>query len=241
MPFPKDPLLLHGGCNCKAIRYRVSVPPFADRPENPYRTPGVNVGDARVPFVAIDHCNDCRQATSSILPTVLITEASSVAMSCFPKDDITALHSFKINVSDSKRHWQPVAEIAQEHVGSTVEGTTLGHYISSAGRNRWFCTNCGTPIAYTISDGVVPPEWNWPKMFDIWLGTLDRVDLEKEYMRPERMLWCHYGVPWIKKLSVDGAVLESGRSVPRHPLTKIDKIEGEETKEDLEELSRLAR
>lgn len=39
-------------------------------------------------------------------------------------------------------------------------------------------------IAYYFDPGVIPPEWGWPVMLDIWLGTVDREDLEKEYMRP---------------------------------------------------------
>lgn len=68
-------------------------------------------------------------------------------------------------------------------------------------------------------------------MLDIWLGTVDREDLEKDYMSPERMMWCEKGVPWIRKLSQVGA-----GGIPEHPLTKIDKSVGDDISEDLKEL-----
>ena len=241
MPLPKFPFTLHGGCNCRAIRYKISVPPFADRPVTPYRTLGADVGDARVPFVTIDHCNDCRRATSSILPMALITETATVEISCLPTDTVTQTEGAdrsKADVSDDDRHWENAGLVARDDAGLTVTSTTLGHYISSPGRNRWFCTHCGTPLAYTISDNVIPKDWGWPNMFDVWLGTLDREDLEKDYMQPERMLWCHCGVGWIKELSMNGAREENGEGVPMHPLTKIDKLEAFDITGDLESLGR---
>ena len=50
-------------------------------------------------------------------------------------------------------------------------------------------------FAYSVDAGVIPPEREWPTMLDIWLGTVDREDLERDYMSPERMLWCEKGVP----------------------------------------------
>ena len=59
-------------------------------------------------------------------------------------------------------------------------------------------------------------------MLDIWLGTVDREDLEQGYMRPERMMWCEKGVPWIRELARSGA-----GGIPEHPLTKIDQVIGD--------------
>lgn len=69
-------------------------------------------------------------------------------------------------------------------------------------------------------------------MLDIWLGTVDREDLEKDYMSPERMLWCDMGVPWIRKLATSG-----GGGMPCHPLTKIDKLVGDNVGATSEELA----
>ncbi|EXJ69767.1 uncharacterized protein A1O5_06838 [Cladophialophora psammophila CBS 110553] len=262
MPLPKRPLILHGGCNCRAIRFRISVPGFADRPLAPYRSShtggaasvGVDDNDTRVPFVLIDHCNDCRRATSAALPMCIVTETRTVEISCLPRegvaDRIQARRDKDLN--DESRHWSPIEPVLTCHESlSTIPFTTpstLGHYVSSPGRNRWFCANCGTPLAYSVSEGSLPKDWHWPKMFDIWLGTLDREDLVNEWMRPDHALWCHFAVPWIADTSRAGARrlvvedeigIEAERGtvqghkmtavktapVPRHPLFMIDQME----------------
>jgi len=67
-PLPHDAITISGGCNCKALRYQVSIPPHDKRPPNPYRSPGADIGDLRIPFVALCHCNDCRAATPRSCP-----------------------------------------------------------------------------------------------------------------------------------------------------------------------------
>ena len=54
-------------------------------------------------------------------------------------------------------------------------------------------------------------------MLDIVLPTVAASDLANEYMKPERMLWCEKGIPWVRKWARNGA-----GSIPEHPLTKID-------------------
>lgn len=71
-------------------------------------------------------------------------------------------------------------------------------------------------------------------MIDFWLGTIDREDLDKDYMAPERMVWCHLGVDWIRKFARG-----STGEIPEHPLTKIDKIVGDDIESDLAELQAL--
>lgn len=73
-------------------------------------------------------------------------------------------------------------------------------------------------------------------MLDLWSATIDREDLEKEYMVPERMVWCHYAIPWIRKLAQEGA-----GGIPEHPLTKIDKVEGDDIGDDLKQLAALGK
>ena len=102
----------------------------------------------------------------------------------------------------------------------------LSVYKSTPERSRWFCSRCGTMVAYSVDPGVIPAEWSWPTMLDIWLGTVDREDIEKDYMSPERMLWCDKGVPWIRRLARSGA-----GGIPEHPLTKIDKLVEDDRKD----------
>ena len=65
MPLPDEALRIEGGCNCNAIRYRVDIPTKDKRPLHPLAPTEAPVP---MPFLALDHCNDCRRATASILP-----------------------------------------------------------------------------------------------------------------------------------------------------------------------------
>ena len=211
---PPEPFTITGSCNCRSIRYSIDIPPFSNRPPTVYCSPGASLPpDAKIPFIAIDHCNDCRRASGAVLPMALVTEASTGQLSF------------------SAGEWQPALNLWSMPLDQLQQGTTLGHYRSSEGRNRWFCSMCGTMLFYTISEDSIPSEWGWPKMLDIWLGTVDREVLEKEWMKPERILWCEKGVPWIRELAKNGA-----GGVPEHPLTKIDKHDGDDVEDDLREL-----
>lgn len=56
-------------------------------------------------------------------------------------------------------------------------------------------------------------------MLDLWLGTIDREDLDDARMRPERQLWCAKGIGWIRDFARRG-----GDGVPMHPTTKLDEL-----------------
>ena len=232
MPLPKHPFTIRGGCNCRAIRYKISVPPFEERPKSVYCTPGADVGEARFPAVYLDHRNDCRSATSSILPMAVVCETRTVQASLLPHE---AGNEGRFETPDSEREWSAASEIF-DFRSPELKDSFLSVYKSSDGRSRWFCGRCGTMIAYSIDPGFIPAEWGWPPMIDFWLGTVDREDLEKDYMAAERKLWCEKGVPWIRKLSQVGA-----GDIPEHPLTKIDKLVGDDIEEDLKELAGLDR
>ncbi|ETI24192.1 hypothetical protein G647_03561 [Cladophialophora carrionii CBS 160.54] len=212
MPLPKDPLTLHGGCNCGSIRYRVSVPEHSDRPVAPYHSGEINTEKMedmpRIPFVLLDHCNDCRRATASVLPMCLVTEMKTVEVSVLSNDALQQPPP----IDDTAREWQPLASVVDAFEdGSNMvsaSNSTLGHYISSPDRHRWFCGRCGTPLAYSVTYSAYPEPWKAaaaPCMFDIWLGTLDRDCLEQEWLRPDHAVWCHFAVPWIADLAKTGA------------------------------------
>ncbi|KAK4504268.1 hypothetical protein PRZ48_005184 [Zasmidium cellare] len=71
-------------------------------------------------------------------------------------------------------------------------------------------------------------------MLDIWLGTVDRSDLEQDFMRPERALWCAKAVPWVAEMARSG-----NGGIPEHPLTKIDKVMADDVSADMVELNAL--
>jgi rhodanese-related sulfurtransferase len=216
---PSNEFKISGGCNCRALRYDISVPLFEARPQNPYRTPGAAAkgsnGDFRLPMVAIDHCNDCRRATGALLPMILVTDITWVRTICVTR----AIESIKENEEIT----MPAIELFDFETVHEKD-VYLNFYKSSPQRSRWFCSKCGTSLAYTVDDGVISPELGWPKMVDLWLGTVDREDLEV-LGAPERMLWCEKGISWVQDFARNG----SG-GIPEHPTTKMDELmpEGED-------------
>lgn len=157
MVFTKEAVTIHGGCNCKAVRYEVSAPPFEDRPPTPYRTPGVDVGDLRIPCVLLCHCNDCRRGTASTIPMGLVAEQKSVKASVLPRSEVT---DGPFALSDDKRDWEPASQIF-DFENTALKDTYLSFYRPARGRSRWFCSRCGVPIAYSIDRGMLPPECSY--------------------------------------------------------------------------------
>lgn len=205
MPCPTSAFTLHGGCNCRAIKYTVDAPEFSARSQNPYHTRGVQLDqDFRIPMVAVDHCNDCRRATGAILPTWLATEISTVSASCASRSNPENRTDF---TADELFNFETVSE----------RDVFLTFYKRSPQRSRWFCSRCGTSIGYTVDPGAIPAEWGWPKMLDVLLGTIDREDLDDgDKLAPERQMWCDMGIGWIRRFARNG--------IPEHPLSKIDQV-----------------
>lgn len=213
---PRESFTIKGGCNCSAVRYIISVPNFSQRFENPYKTPGADINGLRIPMSVMDHCNDCRAATSAVLPMVLVTETSTVRVRVAKLSSSADIEGPL--PADEEGEYVPAAEMFDPQ-NANLPDLCLSLYKSSPDRNRWFCVRCGTPVGYTIDAGVVPVEWGWPPMLDIWLGTVDRQFLEEEWMAPERMLWCEKGIGWVRRLA------RAGHAVPEHPLTsKLDHL-----------------
>lgn len=232
MPLPKEPFTIHGGCRCKAIRYEVSVPAYEDRPQTVYKSRAADIGDLRLPAVYVDHCNDCRSATSAILPMVLVSIMETARVSVLPR---MARAEYAFDIPGSDREWLAANEVFHSDVPK-LEDSYLSVYKSSPGRSRWFCNRCGTMFGYSADKGVIPKDWGWPAMLDIWLGTIDREDLEKDYMKPERIMWSEMGIPWVQEFVRGGA-----GGIPEHPLTKIDKVMGDDLEDDLNELRQVGR
>ena len=58
----------------------------------------------------------------------------------------------------------------------------------------------------------------FPDIFDTVLGTVDREDLEKGCLAPDRHCWWSKGVPWVQALARDGS------QIPRHPSFKVSEF-----------------
>jgi len=211
MPLPDHPLTLHGGCNCGAIRYKIEVPAQSERPLNP-----LSDGKVTFPVVLTDHCNDCRKATASILPTWI----------CVPKTmmycQLTPIHASSEPTNKtatenktSDESWIPA--ITRFHENPDSEKYWLKFYQSSERATRSFCGKCGTNLTYSISPSMGD---GWPDLFDVLLGTIDKADVEKDWMAPDRHCWVECEIGWIRELT-------NGRpGMPRHPTYKLNEFAG---------------
>jgi len=200
MPLPEKPFTLNGGCNCGSIRYRMNVPKFEDRPLSVYCDEHAISETTRFPQVLIDHCNDCRRATGCMTPIWIATVVQYI--------------EFSIQGTVEKT-WIKGDEIFKLENLGTKQYTPLKWFKSSDTKFRGFCDNCGTSLCYR-STNLMP---GWPDMVDILLGTVDREDLEKDWLKPERELWWEMGIPWVRDLTRDGTLKED---LPRHPLWKMN-------------------
>ena len=211
MTLPDTPVTIHGGCNCRAIRYKISLPPVSERPLNPYHEPDTDIGGIRLPMVAIDHCNDCRRATGSVLPFWIAAHLPTVTASVRSRSGQSA--------DGDEETWLSAAEVFDRN-SSASKDSFLAFYESSKGRVRSFCGRCGTNLTYRMDRPSVPETQEGPEMLDIVLGTVDREDLEKEWFVPERMMWSSFGINWVKRLAREGA-----GGTPEHPFWKINEVD----------------
>jgi hypothetical protein len=215
MPLPAHPLVVNGGCNCGAIHYRIFIPEIEKRPLHPSST---SSSEAHLPFVVIDHCNDCRRAVGDIFPLWICSPIDMVTCS------VVVRSTASLPADPSKRKdpsvkaeamtpWLPAVDVFTS--GPVSNDSFLISFDSSEGRRRFFCGRCGTNLAYV----AFPMPEGWPDMLDIILGTIYREDLEGDALQPERQLWWDCGIDWIQKMATQGV-----GSLPKHPSYNVDAI-----------------
>ncbi|KAK1244528.1 hypothetical protein MKX07_003327 [Trichoderma sp. CBMAI-0711] len=226
MPLPHESLTITGGCNCGAVRYRITIPSFEHRPIHFVHGPeeASDPATPRLPLVCICHCNDCRAATGSILPAWCLTPQEMFSLSLLPRkdqhDSIDAMQSLRLAPHDASGDSQRPPYVPGHGIlsgggeSSAAAGTWLRVFCSTNSKvegwdvdkriYRSFCGRCGTNIAYL----VYPMPFKFRDMVDVVLGTVDRGIIQEEWMRPERQLWHDYGVPWIKDMvdDLDGPI-----------------------------------
>ena len=193
MSTPKGPFSLTGGCACRRIRYNIDVPAHDKRAPMQYKSsPDADVGDIRLPWPVFCSCNDCRRHSASVLPAGLVTEAETLTFSILSRDV-----NNESEKADETRTYQPVYEVLNDEVQES-SSSALGIYDSSPGKRRYFCSFCGTPLAYTSLDIV--KQLGWPPVVDLWLATLDRECLEQEWMQPQQRVHGHFAIPWVRSM-----------------------------------------
>jgi hypothetical protein len=219
MSWPEESFTLHGGCACYAIRYRINVPTLRQRPVSPYaKSPQANEEPIhRLPFSCIDHCNDCRKNTGSLVNYWLAQPPEWIEWSCditdvpsrkpsAPVIGITHTDSEAREANENSRAWFSTHDVLQTEAAlhhNRAPFPFLALWNSSVGRTRSFCSRCGTTLTY-LAHTNVPPEFN---TIEIQIGTLDRDDLEKfgkegGGLKPEKQLWGRVGLGWVKEMTM---------------------------------------
>ena len=204
MPLPEGPLTLHGGCSCRAIRYKIDIPPASQRPFNPS-----SENTIRLPYAVLCHCEDCRRATAGLFLSGFFTPAEMVKVSLLSRSSpmlSSSIYYTNQAVGDAQREWVPATEVFAP--GIAPSDSFLTTYKSSEAVYRTFCGRCGTPL--TVS--LYPMPESWPTMLDIMLGSMDREDLKDEYMAPERQFFWNSGITWVKEL-----INQGNTSIIKHP------------------------
>ena len=207
MPLPPDPLTIRGGCNCRAIRYRIDIPPASQRPLHPWSDKPVHL-----PNIVICHCNDCRRATANLALAGLCTPTDMVSVSLLPRSStLPPLSSVRVELPDDNaaRDWVPASTVFAPSIAPPDSFLTI--YKSSEAVSRTFCARCGTPLTFSR----YPMREPWPEMLDILLGTVDRRDLENSYMAPDRHIRWNTGIEWVRRLFNGGSVMA------KHPLSNL--------------------
>lgn len=206
MPLPAHAITIHGGCLCKAIRYKIFVPPIEERSFHASLQPPHSASDAagtlvRQPYCFTCNCNTCRESSGALFYAAISTPIKMVQVA------LVACHITAESVG-SNQEWHPAENIFR-HFTSTAHDSNsyLGAYLSSGNANRYFCSRCGTHLGFRkFPNNEVEP------IMDLVLGSVDRHDLDKEYMLPERHLWWSVGIEWIKAFLVKG-----WSDIDRHP------------------------
>ena len=167
MPLPDSPLTIHGGCNCRAIRYEINIPALSNRPFHPYSDDSV-----RLPFIVVCHCNDCRRASGSLRLAAICNPTEFVRISLLPRSShLPSLQQTRVEPQndDSERPWVPARDMFKpSSVLIAPSDSFLASYKPSEGITRTFCARCGTNVTYSRH----PMPDGWPEMLDILMGPL---------------------------------------------------------------------
>lgn len=231
MGLPDHAVELKGGCDCGAIRYKISIPPVEGRPLS-LSKPGPTFDSppphiAKAPHIAVCFCNSCRAASSSFAPAYIGNPAYMVTVSCLPQADEpsdVSLEGVKrlverdqVRSDEGRPPFVPAVEVMRP--GAPGARGTWVRFYRGAGCNgfasRSFCGRCGTSVGYhfnmfAATNPRITRADGWEDIMDICLGTVDREDLEKPYMQPERWYNWPTALPWIQELFKDAPG-------PRHP------------------------
>ncbi|KAH8897173.1 hypothetical protein GQ53DRAFT_743000 [Thozetella sp. PMI_491] len=214
MPFPSEPLVLRGGCNCTAVRWRMSLPSHSERAPNPYHTRTKDIGDVRLPTAGICHCDGCRRASGSIGTYAFITDMATLELSILARDKVP---DPKADDNGERPPYVPALSLLDEPATADLSGLWLMHYESSPMRNRWFCGRCGTQLGVAVSKAAIPQELWSPRVITLCGGSTDRDLLENAWCQPDHVMDCSIAIPWMRHFVKSGA-----QGAQEHPFVMMD-------------------
>uniref|UniRef100_A0A0D2XTV5 CENP-V/GFA domain-containing protein n=1 Tax=Fusarium oxysporum (strain Fo5176) TaxID=660025 RepID=A0A0D2XTV5_FUSOF len=212
MPLPNEPVKVTGGCSCGAIRYRINVPALDDRPLNPFAPPACGI---KLPGAITCHCNDCRRSTGSFLATgILDIPAPMLTVSAMSPSSETDVISGRV-----------LDVLADDYDAEKADADRPPLDVS-----RSFCGRCGTQLCFHFklepeycADGKLPDGWR--DSFHLYLGTLDREFLEKDWFNPDSEVNFKHGTPLSRCVSATAKGLKD--------LPKMQEFDGQATEEEL--------
>ena len=189
---------LHGGCDCKSIRYKISIPELSARLILPHEDP--TGAEVRSPEIFLDHCDKCRRVSGALVQAWFSCPQDWVEWGTTSAEEPPTFT--RLNTADL--------------TSSQPGNLPIINYASSEGVIRSFCGKCGTNLLYMRERR---PEEDDTLMVDIVLGSLDGESLERQGVRPDRHFYWDSGVNWIKKLVTEGdrSLNENGEGLPKHP------------------------
>lgn len=212
---PPEPVTFAGGCHCKAIRYKISIPALEDRPQIP-GIPDTQILDTTedgknikrkvptaIPCVVIDHCGMCRHASGAPLQFwfIILARWTEWTLEARDTEDKSEEHPDGVKVFDSEEVMkQPFLSLSSADVCGPntdmkiFESTYISQYTSSPELTRIFCSRCGTNLAFNSSNYVIEGD----SVIDVAVGSLDDESLTR--IHPERHMWWDSGIDWVKQL-----------------------------------------
>jgi hypothetical protein len=188
-----EALDLHGGCDCKAIRHQITIPPLEERTILFPAAENKGEGDLRPPETYFDHCNKCRTVSGAIVQ-------------CWLNCPRTWVDWTLSSTAEPSKNGVSTKDFLEN------SPPTFTLYKSSPEVSRYFCGHCGTNLVY-----VYEGERKESAMIDIVMGSLDKESLETEGLRPDRHFYWDHGVSWVKSIVEGGDSAFDGQKMPRHP------------------------
>lgn len=208
MPLPSEPTTVTGGCSCGAVRYRIAVPEASLRPTLPFTPPEMGL---TMPYSMTCHCNDCRRASASVLPLVILqTPSPMLTVSVIAQDDPSTVNTGRVLDVLDKGYDKEKADVARPPYEPSMDvfrplqannGSWLRFFhsvdCSPDVHSRSFCGRCGTQVCFHFAlkpeycyDGKLPE--GWADFMDINVGTIDKEFLEKGWFEPQSEVnWKH--------------------------------------------------